>query len=144
IPMLRVDGVEADDVIATLALRARAQGMEVVIWSGDKDLLQLCGSGIYQVDTLRDVEYTPEAVQEKFGVPPASLGDVLALMGDSSDNIPGVSGIGPGWAAKLVGQYGSVERILAAAAAGEIKGKIGETLQRTEERQSALLSRRLV
>ena len=144
IPMLRVDGVEADDVIATLAMQARAKGMEVVIWSGDKDLLQLCGNGIWQVDTLRDVEYTPEAVQEKFGVPPDKLGDVLALMGDTSDNIPGVTGIGPGWAAKLVNQFGSLDGALAAAERGEIKGKIGDTLRNPTERDNAVLSRKLV
>src|SRR5205807_1969400 len=118
--------------------------MEVVIWSGDKDLLQLCGSGVYQVDTLRDVEYTPDAVQEKFGVPPDKLGDVLALMGDTSDNIPGVTGIGPGWAAKLVNQYGGLDGALAAAERGEIKGKIGEVLRNPTERENALLSRKLV
>jgi DNA polymerase-1 len=144
IPMLRIDGVEADDVIATLAGKARARGMEVVIWSGDKDLLQLCDPGVHQIDTLREVEYTPALVAEKFGVPPTQLGDVLALMGDSSDNIPGVTGIGPGWAAKLVGKHGSLDAIFAAADAGEIKGKIGETLRNPEERAAAVLSRRLV
>ncbi|HJZ88127.1 MAG TPA: DNA polymerase I [Polyangia bacterium] len=144
LPMLKVPGVEADDVIATLTLAAQARGLEVVIWSGDKDLLQLCSDRVHQVDTLRDVEYTPAAVADKFGVAPEQLGDVLALMGDTSDNIPGVAGIGPGWAAKLVGQYGSLEAILHAAEGGEIKGKIGEALRNPTQRSNALLSRRLV
>src|SRR5262249_20339091 len=70
LPLLRVAGVEADDVIATLALAGRDRGLEVVVWSGDKDMLQLCDRGIYQVDTLQNVEYTPEVVEKKYGVPP--------------------------------------------------------------------------
>src|ERR1051325_575891 len=129
LPMLKVGGVEADDVIATLALAARARGLEVVIWSGDKDLLQLCCDGIYQIDTLQGVEYTPERVHEKYGVEPGLLGDVLALMGDSSDNVPGVDLIGPGTAATLVNKYGSLGGVLEAAGRGEIPGKRGEMLR---------------
>jgi len=140
LPLIKVPGVEADDVIATLARRGREQGHEVVVVSGDKDLMQLVGDGVAMLDTMRDKRYGPAEVLEKWGVPPGLLGDALALMGDSSDNIPGVESIGPKTAAELVQKHGSLEAVLAAA--GSIKGKRGEMLARDAEQ--ARLSRRLV
>ncbi|HEY5090795.1 MAG TPA: 5'-3' exonuclease H3TH domain-containing protein, partial [Polyangia bacterium] len=92
---LQVSGFEADDIIATLAKIAAAAGMEVVICSSDKDLLQLCDGDVAVLDTMRNRRLGPAEVREKFGVPPERVGDVLALMGDSVDNVPGVPGIGP-------------------------------------------------
>jgi DNA polymerase I len=140
LPLVKVSGVEADDVIATLCRRAREDGMEVVIASGDKDLMQLVGQGVVMLDTMRDKRYGPADVEEKWGVSPEKLGDLLALMGDSSDNIPGVESIGPKTAADLLREHGSLEAVLAAAP--RIKGKRGELLARDAE--LARLSRRLV
>lgn len=126
ISTLSVDGYEADDVIATLARVASAQSLEVVICSSDKDLMQLCNESISLLDTMRNKRLGPVEVEEKFGVPPALVGDVLALMGDSIDNVPGVPGIGPKTAAELVRKYGSLEGVLSHAR--EVKGKRGEAL----------------
>src|SRR5262245_24291436 len=95
IPALTVPGVEADDVIATLACQGAAAGLRIVICSSDKDLMQLCDDRIQLLDTMKNRMLGPAEVQEKFGVPPRQVGDVLALMGDSVDNVPGVRGIGP-------------------------------------------------
>ena len=95
IPSLSLPGVEADDVIATLACRAAQEGMRVVICSSDKDLMQLCDDRINLLDTMKNRLLGPAEVQEKFGVPPEQVGDVLALMGDSIDNVPGVAGHRP-------------------------------------------------
>jgi len=140
LPMIRAPGVEADDVIATLTRRARSAGIEVVVVSGDKDLMQLVGDGVVMLDTMRSKRYGPADVAEKWGVVPEKLGDLLALMGDSSDNIPGVESIGPKTAADLLREHGSLEAVLAAAP--RIKGKRGELLARDAEQ--ARLSRRLV
>jgi DNA polymerase I len=123
---LQVPGFEADDIIATLARIGVAAGMDVVICSSDKDLLQLCGDGVSVLDTMKNRMLRPAEVQEKFGVPPALVGDVLALMGDSVDNVPGVDGIGPKTAAELINKFGSLEALLARV--GEVKGKRGEAL----------------
>ena len=88
--------------------------MEVVICSSDKDLMQLCGDGVAVLDTMKNRMLGPAEVQEKFGVPPERVGDVLALMGDSIDNVPGVAGIGPKTAAELINRFGSLEALLAA------------------------------
>ncbi len=112
VKVLEVEGVEADDLIASLTRRAEEDGMEVEIVTSDKDLLQLVGRGVKVVDGRADVVYDEKAVEEKFGVPPRRLGDFLALVGDASDNIPGVGGIGPKTAADLLRRYGSVESIL--------------------------------
>src|SRR5262245_27309046 len=93
-PVLRKEGYEADDVIGTLARRAEADGMEVVVVAGDKDFPQLIGERVKMFDPMRDVTYDAELVRKKWGVAPASIPDLLALMGDSIDNIPGVPGIG--------------------------------------------------
>ncbi|HVU49366.1 MAG TPA: DNA polymerase I [Polyangia bacterium] len=128
---LEVPGYEADDVIAALARVGTAAGMEVVICSSDKDLLQLCTDDVSILDTMKNRRLGPEAVREKFGVGPEQVGDVLALMGDSIDNVPGVPGIGPKTAAELINKYGSLDALLEHA--GEVKGKRGEALVAAKE-----------
>src|SRR5258708_3392750 len=93
-PCIRKSGIEADDLIATLARRGLEAGMEVVIVAGDKDLAQLVGDHVRMQDTMRDVTYDAELVRKKWGVPPARIPDLRALMGDDVDNIPGVPRIG--------------------------------------------------
>jgi len=112
IPTVEAPGHEADDLIASLALAYRARGEHVVIASADKDLLQLVGDGIRMWDPMRDRLYDPAAVKAKWGVPPARVADVLALMGDSSDNVPGVPGIGQKRAAALLAEYTSLAALL--------------------------------
>ena len=107
---VRVPGVEADDVIATLVRDARRQGLPVLISSGDKDLAQLVDDGVVLEDSMQEKRYDPDAVAEKFGVAPGLVGDLLALTGDTSDNIPGVEKVGPKTAAKWLNQYGSLDR----------------------------------
>lgn len=117
IPRLSQEGHEADDVIGTLARHAEDQGLEVTIVSGDKDLLQLVTDRIHVMaprSGLRDtVIYDPQQVVQRFGVPPTHVADLKALMGDPSDNLPGMPGIGEKTAAKLIQEHGSVEGILA-------------------------------
>jgi DNA polymerase-1 len=137
---LEVAGFEADDIIATLAGKAVAAGLEVVICSSDKDLLQLCDGDVAVLDTMRNRRLGPAEVREKFGVPPERVGDVLALMGDSVDNVPGVAGIGPKTAAELINKFGSLEELLASA--GAIPGKRGVAI--AEARDAIRLSRELV
>ena len=120
-PMLRKPGYEADDIIATLARRGVEAGLEVVIVAGDKDLAQMVGEHVRMLDTMRDVTYDAELVRKKWGVPPARIPDLLALMGDDVDNIPGVPGIGQKGAAGLLEKYGSLDGILAHLE--ELKGK---------------------
>ncbi len=119
LPTLRLPGFEADDLIATLAIRAHKQGWDVLIVSGDKDLMQLvrdaqgeCGA-ISQLDDGKGVVYDPRGVREKWGVPAESIGDLLAIMGDAVDNVPGVRGIGEKGAVKLLQQWGSLDAIYA-------------------------------
>ena len=130
IPMLGVEGFEADDVIGTLAKRGEAEGYEVLIVTGDRDALQLVDERIHVLATKRGitdtVEYDRQGVIDRYGVTPEQLPDMKALMGDASDNIPGVPGIGEKTASKLIAQYGSLENLLAHA--GEVKGKNGEAL----------------
>ncbi|MGH8458871.1 MAG: 5'-3' exonuclease, partial [Nevskiales bacterium] len=95
LPVLQVQGMEADDVIGTLATQARAAGMDCLIVTGDKDMAQLVDEHVQLLDTMKDRTLGREAVIEKFGVPPERIVDYLALMGDSSDNIPGVPKVGP-------------------------------------------------
>ena len=115
LPLVQVANYEADDAIATLATEADAAGWRVTIVSTDKDLMQLVNERVHLLDTMREVEYDSAAVQAKWGVPPAQIHDLLALTGDSSDNIPGIPGIGPKTAAELLGQFGTLEGVLAAA-----------------------------
>jgi DNA polymerase-1 len=122
IPVVEVDGYEADDVIGTLARRAEADGMEVYIVSGDKDMLQLVTDKVRALYAHKDnAVLGPDEVVERFGVPPARVTDVLGLAGDTSDNVPGVAGIGEKTATALVQQFGSLEQVLAHA--GEVSGK---------------------
>jgi DNA polymerase-1 len=112
IPVFEVPGIEADDVIGTMAKRFSSDSIEIVIVTGDKDLLQLVEDGkIWVYDTMKDMLYQRQEVYEKLGVYPERVIDLLALMGDSSDHIPGVRGIGPKTALKLLHEYGSLEEI---------------------------------
>ena len=112
IPALEASGFEADDVIATLARRYAAEGMLVTVVTGDKDLLQIVGDGISLLDTMKALRSGHQEVLDRFGVPPELVPDVLGLAGDSSDNIPGVPGIGEKTAAGLVRRFGSLEGVL--------------------------------
>jgi DNA polymerase-1 len=113
LPALVMEGFEADDLICTLVRQAKEQGFQVEIISGDKDLLPLVQEGVTMWDPMKDVRYDPEAIKEKFGLTPAELVEVRALAGDSSDNIPGVPGIGEKTALRLIAQYHSLENLLA-------------------------------
>lgn len=147
VPVLRVEGVEADDVIASLLARCAGPGLDCVVVTGDKDLMQLVGPGVRLWDTMRDKWTDVAAVHERFGVPPERIADVLALMGDPIDNVPGVTGIGEKTAVALVQALGDVETVLAspeAVAALPLRGakKIAERLQ--AEADTARLSKALV
>src|SRR5690606_15188168 len=113
LPIAEVKDFEADDVIATYTKLAREAGIEVTIVSSDKDLMQLISDGVCMYDAMKQRKIFAPEVMEKFGVPPEKVIDILALMGDSSDNIPGVPGIGPKTAAELIQKYGSLEGLLA-------------------------------
>lgn len=126
-PLLAVPGVEADDVIGTLAKQAEAAGEEVLISTGDKDLAQLVTDQVTLVNTMSDSTLTPIGVEEKFGVPPERMIDFLALTGDSVDNVPGIPKCGPKTAAKWLNAYGSLDGVVESAES--IGGKIGETLR---------------
>jgi DNA polymerase-1 len=127
-PILREPGVEADDVIGTLALQAAERGMDVTVSTGDKDFAQLVRPGIALVNTMSGSRLDSEAaVIEKFGVRPTQIVDFLALMGDSVDNIPGVEKCGPKTAAKWLAEYGTLDGVIAHA--DKIGGKIGENLR---------------
>ena len=138
-PVLRVPGVEADDVIGTLVKRAVAGGFAVSISTGDKDMAQLVGPGVDLVNTMSGTRLDPAGVKAKFDVLPEQIIDYLALVGDASDNIPGVSGVGPKTAAKWLAQYGTLDAIVEHAA--EIGGKVGDNLR--AELATLELSRRL-
>jgi DNA polymerase-1 len=127
LPLLRVPGVEADDVIGTLARRAAAAGQQVLISTGDKDMAQLVNGSITLINTMTNTVLDREAVKLKFDVYPEQIIDYLALIGDSSDNIPGIDKVGPKTGAKLLHQYGSVENLIAHVA--EVPGKVGENLR---------------
>ncbi len=146
LPMIEEPGVEADDMIASYARAAAAQGWDVTIVSSDKDLMQLVGTSeqggtIDMLDTMKSARIGPAEVEEKFGVPPTLVGDVLALMGDSVDNIPGIFGVGPKTATKLIQDHGSLTAALDAAPEMK-KSKLKERL--LEHRADAELSRILV
>lgn len=141
LPCIEEDGFEADDIIASYAKAALAAGWTVTIVSSDKDLMQLIEPGIDMLDTMNDRRIGPDHVVEKFGVLPDRLGDVLALMGDSVDNVPGVPGIGPKTASKLIAEYGDVDAVLAAAPAMKPSKMRDNLIAHAEE---ARLSRVLV
>ncbi len=127
LPLLQVEGVEADDVIGTLAATATAHGLDTVISTGDKDMAQLVDEHVTLVNTMSGTTLDADGVQEKFGVTPGQIVDYLALIGDTSDNIPGVPGVGPKTAAKWLTAWGSLDSVIEHA--GEIKGKIGDKLR---------------
>ena len=142
-PCIEEEGLEADDLIASYAKAALAQGWAVTIVSSDKDLMQLIEPGLDLYDTMNNRRLNAEHVVEKFGVGPDKLGDVLALMGDSVDNVPGVPGVGPKRAAELIQAHGDVEGVLAAAATDSFKkGKLRDNLR--EHADAARMSRELV
>jgi DNA polymerase-1 len=127
LPLLMVEGVEADDVIGTLARQAEAAGMSVLISTGDKDMAQLVNEHITLVNTMTETTMDPTGVVEKFGVPPERIIDYLALIGDTSDNVPGVPKVGPKTAVKWLQEYGSLDGIIENAET--IKGKVGDNLR---------------
>jgi len=127
LPLLIIDNVEADDVIGTLATQASEQGLMTYISSGDKDLAQLVDEHVRLVNTMNNTVLDRDGVLEKYGVVPCSIIDYLALMGDSSDNVPGVPKVGPKTAVKWLTEHGSLQEIVAHA--DEIKGKVGESLR---------------
>lgn len=144
IACVEVSGVEADDVIASYAVAAKTAGITVVIVSTDKDLMQLIEPGTYPItlwDTMKMRVLDSDAVIEKFGVSPQVLGDLLALTGDSSDNIPGVPGIGAKTAAALLAEFGSLEQLLAKASTIKQKKRQESLVQHSEQ---ARLSRKLI
>jgi len=127
LPMLQVPGVEADDVIGTLAEQATEVGWKTVISTGDKDLAQLVNGQVSLINTMNDSCMDEQGVLDKFGVEPGQIIDYLSLVGDSSDNIPGIPKVGPKTAAKWLSQYGSLDELVAHA--GDVKGKVGESLR---------------
>lgn len=126
-PLLQIEGVEADDVLGTLAVQAVAAGWDVVIATGDKDLAQLVGDRIQLINTMSKTVLDREGVFEKYGVYPERVIDYLALMGDKVDNVPGINKCGPKTAAKWIAEYGSLDNLVANA--DSVKGKIGEYLR---------------
>src|SRR2546421_5397020 len=127
-PLLSVEGVEADDVIATLTAQATSRGWRTVISTGDKDLTQLVDERTLWINTMSNERLDVEGVKSKFGVPPDKIVDYLALIGDQIDNIPGVDKVGPKTACKWIQQYGSLEGVIAHA--DEITGLAGENLRK--------------
>jgi DNA polymerase-1 len=139
LPLLRIPGVEADDVIGTLACRAAGAGVEVLISTGDKDMAQIVNEHIALVNTMTGSRLNRDGVKTKFDVYPEQIVDYLALVGDTSDNIPGVPKVGPKTAAKWLNEYGTLDKLIENAAA--ISGKVGESLRASL--QDLELSRKL-
>ena len=127
LPLLRVPGVEADDVIGTLARRAAQAGQTVLISTGDKDMAQLVDGSITLVNTMNNTVLDRDAVKAKFDVYPEQIVDYLALVGDTSDNIPGIDKVGPKTGARLLQQYGGLDELIGRVA--EVPGKVGENLR---------------
>ncbi len=140
LPLIAVPGVEADDVIGTLARQAEAAGIETIISTGDKDMAQLVDAHVHLINTMNDSYMDRDGVIEKFGIPPERIIDYLALIGDTSDNVPGVPKVGPKTAVKWLAEYDSLQNIMQRA--DEFKGKVGEYLRDTLEQLP--LSRDLV
>jgi DNA polymerase I len=130
-PCVVVDGVEADDVIGTLARHASARSVKTMVSTGDKDLAQLVNGQVTLVNTMSNERLDIEGVKTKFGVPPDRIIDYLALMGDTVDNVPGVEKVGPKTAAKWIAEYGSLDGVMTNAA--NIKGVVGENLRKALE-----------
>jgi len=142
LPLYKKEGYEADDYIATWTRLALENDFDVKIITGDKDLMQLVNDRVELWEPMREKLYRAKEVEEKFGVPPEQIGDLLALMGDASDNIPGVRGVGQKTAAKLLKEHGTLEGVLKAATEGRIKGKICQKI--ADAVDDARLSRKLV
>jgi DNA polymerase-1 len=140
IPVFLVEGQEADDVIASFAHRAKNDGMNVMVVSGDKDLLQLVDDRVQVYDSMKDILYGPTEVEARFGVPPARVVEIMGLMGDAVDNIPGVPGVGEKTAQALIKQYGTIENVLSQTAS-ITKPKLRKSLE--ESATEARLSREL-
>jgi DNA polymerase-1 len=141
LPVFQCDGVEADDIIATLVKRANAEGLQSVIVSSDKDLMQLVGDSVWMLDTMRNAVIGPAEVLAKLGVPPSRVRDYLALVGDSSDNVPGVPSVGPKTASELLQAHGDLDALYASLDKVERKG-LRQKL--ADHREHAYLSRDLV
>ncbi|PIQ42841.1 MAG: DNA polymerase I [Gammaproteobacteria bacterium CG11_big_fil_rev_8_21_14_0_20_46_22] len=131
LPLISISGVEADDVIGTLAKQASQAGLNTLISTGDKDLAQLVDNQVTLINTMNNSFLTPDSVKEKFGVGPELIIDYLTLIGDTSDNIPGVPKVGPKTAVKWLEEYGSLDNIIASA--NQIGGKVGENLRASLE-----------
>jgi len=129
LPILQIEGVEADDVIGTLARQAESAGICTVVSTGDKDLAQLVSAEVTLVNTMTNERLDPAGVEAKFGVPPSRIRDYLALVGDAVDNVPGVDKVGPKTAVKWLQQYGSLDGVVANAA--QIKGVVGDNLRKS-------------
>jgi len=138
---IRRPGFEADDIIGTLAKKGTQEGLDVVIVSGDKDMMQLISSNVHMFDTMKNKKFMNKEVLEKFGVPPEKVIEVMGLMGDSSDHIPGVTGVGPKTAAELIQKFGSIESLYNRIDEVE-KNKVKEKLER--DKKNAFMSRQLV
>ncbi|MDH5358701.1 MAG: DNA polymerase I [Gammaproteobacteria bacterium] len=127
LPLLMIEGVEADDVIGTLAKQATDHGIETIISTGDKDMAQLVNEHVTLINTMSNTVTDVQAVHDKYGIAPSQIIDYLALMGDKVDNIPGVPSVGPKTATKLLQQYHSLDGVIAHA--DDVKGKLGEKLR---------------
>src|SRR3954454_10076290 len=131
IPFLKKDGYEADDIIATLVTQALAEDMDVLILTGDRDSLQLVtehSTVLYPMRGVSDLaRMTPEAVETKYGVPPSRYPELAAIVGETSDNLPGVPGVGPGFAARWINEYDGLDNVITHA--DQITGKKGEALR---------------
>ena len=138
---IRRPGFEADDIIGTLAKKGKQKGLEIVIVSGDKDMMQLISPHIYMLDTMKNKKFMDKEVVEKFGVEADKVVEVMGLMGDSSDHIPGVTGVGPKTAAELIREFGSIEALYKRIDEVE-KKNVKEKLERDKE--NAFMSRELV
>ena len=138
---IRQPGFEADDIIGTLATMGEKNGMEVTIVSGDKDMMQLIGPHVTMLDTMKDKRFGLEEVIEKFGVAPEQVIEVMGLMGDSSDHIPGVKGVGPKTATQLIQKFGSIADLYKRLDEVD-KIKLREKLE--QDRENAFLSHKLV
>lgn len=126
-PLLIIEGVEADDVIGTLAKRAGDEGLDTVISTGDKDMAQLVNQHVSLINTMSDTAMDEKGVEDKFGVKPEAIVDYLALIGDKADNVPGVDKVGPKTAVKWLSEYKTIEGVMENA--DSIKGKVGENLR---------------
>lgn len=127
VPLLLIDNVEADDVIATLAARAASAGLQTLVSTGDKDLAQIVNDDIHLINTMNNTRFDRAGVIEKYGVPPERIVDYLALIGDTSDNVPGIPKVGPKTAVKWLTEHGSLDEIVARAES--FPGKVGEYLR---------------